>query len=161
MLEAGKGRAVMKTCCCKEGGMYREPCRQFDHPAENVRHQTDPQIDAPKDQEQPFTISSTVPEPAMTSPEFRAFKANLAMLLRDMPIGTTADFSDVAVAYWDGREVVGAYLRDGGHLDEDFEFDQNAWESWQDELVGWQANPTFTEREELKASLQDPAQRAA
>lgn len=96
----------------------------------------------------------------MTSQEFRAFKANLAMLLRDMPIGTTADFSDVAVAYWDGTQVIGAYLRDGGRLDEDFEFDENAWESWHDELVGWQANPTFTEREELKASLQHPAQRA-
>lgn len=44
----------------------------------------------------------------MTSQEFRAFKANLAMLLRDMPIGTTADFSDVAVAYWDGMQVIGA-----------------------------------------------------
>lgn len=96
----------------------------------------------------------------MTSQEFRAFKANLAMLLRDMPIGTTADFSDVAVAYWDGTQVIGAYLRDGGRLDEDFEFDENVWESWHDELVGWQANPTFTEREELKSSLQHPAQRA-
>lgn len=97
----------------------------------------------------------------MTSQEFRAFKANLAMLLRDMPIGTTADFFDVAVAYWDGEQVIGAYLRDGGRLDEAFEFDQNAWESWHDELVGWQANPTFTERQELKASLTQPARRPA
>ncbi|WP_231907913.1 hypothetical protein [Cupriavidus sp. USMAHM13] len=118
------------------------------------------QIDAPEDPVQAFIIFRPAPEPAMTSPAFRAFKANLAMLLRDMPIGTTADFSDVAVAYWNGTQVAGAYLRDGGRLDEDFEFDENAWESWQDELAGWQANPTFTEREELKARLQHAAERA-
>jgi len=87
----------------------------------------------------------------MASTEFRAFRANLAMLLRDMPIGTTADFSDVAVAFWDGTRVVGAYLRDGGRMDEEFDFDENAWGNWQDELVGWLASPTFTERDELKA----------
>ncbi len=97
----------------------------------------------------------------MTSQEFRAIKATLAMLLRDMPVGTTADFSDVAVAYWDGTCVVGAYLRDGGRLDEEFEFDQNAWETWRDELTGWQAAPCFTEREELKARLLGLARHAA
>lgn len=97
----------------------------------------------------------------MTSREFRAFKANLAMLLRDMPIGTTADFSDVAVAYWDGTQVVGAYLRDGGRLDEEFEFDQNACETWLDELVAWQVKPTFSERGELKSRLSSLAPYAA
>ncbi len=75
------------------------------------------------------------------------------MLLRDLPIGTTADLTEVAVAYWDGTRVVGAYLRDGGRLDEEFEFDRNAWESWYDEFNDWLAAPRFSERDELEARL--------
>jgi hypothetical protein len=87
----------------------------------------------------------------MTSDDFGMFKENLAMLLRDQPAGTTADLADVVVAFWDGRRVVGAYLRDGGRLDEVFEFDENAWEIWHDEIASWQATPHYTERAELKA----------
>ncbi|MDF3834260.1 hypothetical protein P3W85_15050 [Cupriavidus basilensis] len=89
----------------------------------------------------------------MTSNEFASFKAHLAMLLRDLPAGTTADLTDVAVAYWDGTRVVGTYLRDGGRLDEEFDFDENAWENWRDEFVYWLAAPTFTERDELRTYL--------
>ena len=97
----------------------------------------------------------------MPTDEFKPFKATLAMLLRDMPAGTTADFSDVAVAYWNGASVAGFYLRDGGRLDEEFEFDENAWENWRDELVAWLAAPHFSERAELKARLARPEARAA
>jgi hypothetical protein len=97
----------------------------------------------------------------MTSDEFETFKANLAMLLRDLPTGTTADLADVAVAYWDGRRVVGAYLRDGGRLDEEFELDAYAWENWHDEFIGWQVAPRFTERDELRARLLSPMQDCA
>ncbi|MGN5479899.1 hypothetical protein ACTMU2_32810 [Cupriavidus basilensis] len=76
------------------------------------------------------------------------------MLLRDMPAGTTADFADVAVAYGDGHARVGLYgLRDGGRIDEEFEFDENAWENWRDELGAWPAAPRFSERDDLKARL--------
>ncbi|WP_258234655.1 hypothetical protein [Cupriavidus pinatubonensis] len=84
---------------------------------------------------------------------FKELKATLAMLLRDMPAGTTADFADVAVAYWDGMRVSGFYLRDRGRLDEEFDFDENAWENWRDELSAWLAAPRFSERDELKARL--------
>jgi hypothetical protein len=89
----------------------------------------------------------------MTSDEFGSFKANLAMLLRDMPVGTTADLADVVVAYWDGTRVVGAYLRDRGRLDEEFDLDENAWAIWHDEFIGWQASPSFSEREGLRERL--------
>ena len=89
----------------------------------------------------------------MPSKEFASFKAHVAMLLRDLPAGTTADLTDVAVAYWNGTQVVGAYLRDGGRMDEDFDFDENAWESWRDEFTGWLAAPSFSERTDLRASL--------
>jgi len=96
----------------------------------------------------------------MTSNEFASFKANLAMLLRDMPVGTTADLADVAVAYWDGTRVVGAYLRDRGRLDEEFEFDENAWALWREEWSGWLAMPCFSERPELRARLAAPTRDA-
>ncbi|MGO4810645.1 hypothetical protein AB4156_13820 [Cupriavidus sp. 2MCAB6] len=89
----------------------------------------------------------------MTSGGFESFKSHLSMLLRDLPAGTTADLTDVAVAYWDGTCIVGTYLRDGGRLDEAFDFDENAWENWHDEFVGWLAAPTFTERDELRTRL--------
>ncbi len=62
-------------------------------------------------------------EQAMTPMEFSSFKAHVAMLLR----GTTADLTDVTVAYWNGSQVVVAYLRDNGRMDEEFDFDENAW----------------------------------
>lgn len=58
--------------------------------------------------------------------EFTSFKAHVAMLLRDLPRGVTVDLTDVAVAYWNGWQVVGAYLRDNERLNEDFDFDENA-----------------------------------
>ena len=100
----------------------------------------------------------------MPTDDFKPFKATLAMLLRDMPAGTTADFADVAVAYWDGTRVSGFYLRDGGRIDEEFEFDENAWENWRDELDAWLAAPHFSERDDLKARLarlSDPGNGAA
>jgi hypothetical protein len=40
------------------------------------------------------------------------FAQHVSMLLRDLPIGTTADLSDFAVAWWNGRDVTYAFLRD-------------------------------------------------
>jgi hypothetical protein len=83
------------------------------------------------------------------------------MLLCDQPPGTTADLTDFAVAYWNGRELVGAYLRDKGKLDEDFPVDENAFEQWRDDLVDWVAHPKFTRRPELLAWLARSPQRSA
>jgi hypothetical protein len=92
-------------------------------------------------------------ERLMRPTEFTSFKAHVAMLLRDLPRGVTADLTDVAVAYWNGRQVVGAYLRDNGRLDEDFDFDENAWGNWRDEFLLWFDAPHFSERSDLKAAL--------
>jgi hypothetical protein len=92
-------------------------------------------------------------EQAMRPTEFESFKAHVAMMLRDLPRGVTADLTDVAVAYWNGRQVVGAYLRDNGRIDEDFDFDENAWGSWRDEFLLWLDAPHFTERADLKAAF--------
>ena len=82
---------------------------------------------------------------------YTVFKAQLKMLLSDQPRGVTADLTDFAVAYWDGRQVVGAYLRDAGHVDEVFDLDENAFEQWRDEFLAWLAEPRFTARPDLLA----------
>ncbi|BBU32452.1 hypothetical protein BTHE68_61860 (plasmid) [Burkholderia sp. THE68] len=92
-------------------------------------------------------------EHAMKPTEFESFKAHVAMLLRDLPRGMTADLTDVAVAYWNGTKVVGAYLRDNGRIDEDFDFDENAWGNWRDEFLTWFDAPRFSERADLKAAF--------
>jgi hypothetical protein len=89
----------------------------------------------------------------MTPKAFASFRSHVAMLLRDLPAGTTADLTEVTVAYWNGQQVVCAYLRDGGRMDEDFEFDENAWGAWHEEYLLWLAAPRFTERADLKALL--------
>ena len=85
--------------------------------------------------------------------EFKVFKAHVAMMLRDLPRGMTADLTDVAVAYWNGTQVVGAYLRDNGRIDENFDFDENAWGNWRDEFLMWFDAPRFSERADLKAAF--------
>ncbi len=92
-------------------------------------------------------------EHEMRPTEFTSFRAHVAMLLRDLPRGVTADLTDVTVAYWNGRQVVGAYLRDNGRLDEDFDFDENAWGNWRDDFLIWLDAPRFSERSDLKAAL--------
>ena len=82
---------------------------------------------------------------------FTVFRAQLNMLLRDQPRGVTADLTDFAVAYWNGRHVVGAYLRDAGHVDEVFDLDENAFKQWRDEFVAWLDEPRFTTRPDLLA----------
>ncbi|MFM0616207.1 hypothetical protein PQR37_19265 [Paraburkholderia nemoris] len=93
----------------------------------------------------------------MAQATYQTFVTQLGMLLRDLPTGTTAELTDFAVAYWDGRHVVGVYLReDGGDLlDEDFELDENAWANWSDELTAWLSAPRFSERAELKEWLKE------
>jgi hypothetical protein len=96
----------------------------------------------------------------MPNYDFASFRAQLAMLLRDLPAGTTAELTEVTVAYWNGTCIVGAYLRDGGRLDEEFDFDENAWGNWRDEFIFWLAAPRFAERGDLRAWLQDEGPRA-
>lgn len=93
----------------------------------------------------------------MAQATYQTFVAQLGMLLRHLPTGTTAELTDFAVAYWDGRHVVGVYLREDGCdlLDEDFELDENAWENWSDELTAWLSAPRFSERAELKEWLKE------
>jgi hypothetical protein len=88
---------------------------------------------------------------------FEDFTSQLAMLLRDAPRCTSADITDFAVAYWDGRQVVGIFLRDdgSGRLDEEFDLTEHEFEQWKEEIEAWIKAPKFSVRPELAEWLGD------
>jgi hypothetical protein len=79
------------------------------------------------------------------------FENSLALILRDIALGTTADLTDRAVAYWNGQRVVYAYLRDdeSGQIDRELSLEAH-WNEWRDWLNEWMVEPTFTVRPELQ-----------
>lgn len=85
------------------------------------------------------------------------FKSQLSALLRDKPRGTTADLTDFAIAYWNGHEVVYAFLQYGESdaIDEEFELGDFEWEDWRTNLSGWIAHPTFSVRPEVAGLIED------
>jgi hypothetical protein len=82
------------------------------------------------------------------------FKTQLAELLRDLMPCTSADLTDNAIAYWDGRKVVYRYLKDDSDLiDKEFELDNRLWKDWEEYLSEWMVEPTFSVRPELQDRL--------
>ncbi|WGS55001.1 hypothetical protein LFL96_36595 (plasmid) [Paraburkholderia sp. D15] len=79
------------------------------------------------------------------------FGTQLAAMLRDLPAGTTADLTDYAVAFWNGSEVVYAFLFDdgSGRVGETFVLGDYEWKRWQDDFASWIAEPAFSVRPEL------------
>lgn len=88
---------------------------------------------------------------------FTDFRDQLSMLLRDLPRGTAADITDFAVAYWDGRQVVYAFLRDEGcgRIEEEFDLTEYEFEQWKDELEEWAKAPSFSVRPEILEWIKD------
>ena len=83
--------------------------------------------------------------------EYASVQPELTTLLRDRPLGTTADLNKYTVAYWDGHEVRGFHLRHdkSGRLDADFDFDERTFNQLHADLVAWMAAPRYTVRPEL------------
>jgi len=77
--------------------------------------------------------------------------------LRTMPLGTSADITDFAIAYWDGHKVVYAFLRDEGcgRVEEEFDFTEHEFEQWADALADWEKEPKFSARPEILEWLKD------
>ncbi|MGA7781810.1 MAG: hypothetical protein WCA85_29425 [Paraburkholderia sp.] len=79
------------------------------------------------------------------------FESKLAMILRDVAFGTTADLTEQAVAYWNGEHIVYATLRedDSGLIDREFDLAAQ-WPAWRGWLEAWMSQPTFSVRPELE-----------
>ena len=88
---------------------------------------------------------------------FRKFDVNLGMMLRDVPRGTTADLTDLVIAYWGGKGVIYAYLRDDGRglVEEEFDPEDLLWEEWRDPFRMWLAAPRFSYRQEVAGWLSE------
>ncbi|ALE58901.1 hypothetical protein AC233_30895 [Burkholderia sp. HB1] len=86
--------------------------------------------------------------------------ANVAMLLRDHPPGTTADITASCVLYWDGSRLTGARLSEDetGAVAEPFEVEDFLPEA-RDAVAHWLAHPSFTFRPSLLEWLDDPSPR--
>ncbi len=89
----------------------------------------------------------------MDSPSVAFFVDRLSALLGQQPAGTTAELTEVAVAYLDVDGLVGVFLsKDSkGLLDEEFEFDENTWLNWSPELDAWLDKPTYARRSDFRA----------
>lgn len=83
--------------------------------------------------------------------DYASIQPALITLLRNRPLGTTADINKHTVAYWDGYEVRGIHLRNdqSGRLDDDFDFDERTLNQLHGDLVEWMAAPRYTIRPEL------------
>ncbi|SDR37860.1 hypothetical protein SAMN05443245_5275 [Paraburkholderia fungorum] len=81
----------------------------------------------------------------------------LAEQLRDKPLGTVANLTDFAVAYWDGQRVRYAFLRDEGcgRIEGEFDFTEHEFEQWADALETWATEPVFSVNPEVLEWLKD------
>jgi hypothetical protein len=95
----------------------------------------------------------------------------LGTLLRDRPRGTTAprhhgttaDINDYTVAFWNGRELVWARLRDdeSGLIEEEFLLDLEEWETVARDVETWLALPRYSACSELRGWLKSPRTESA
>ncbi|MGF6915988.1 hypothetical protein [Paraburkholderia sp. 40] len=82
--------------------------------------------------------------------------ANISMLLRDRPPGTTADITGDSVLYWDGVRLNGAHLstdEPGGVVDP-FE-PEDLLPQMRENVAAWIMRPAFTFRPSLLEWLDD------
>jgi hypothetical protein len=81
-------------------------------------------------------------------------KAELAVLLRDKPRGTTADITEHTAIYWDGTRPVGIHLcADPPGFDDRFEVDHHFCGDAHEHLSHWLADPHYSLRPDLVAWL--------
>jgi diadenosine tetraphosphatase ApaH/serine/threonine PP2A family protein phosphatase len=82
--------------------------------------------------------------------ELESVKAKLASLLRDKPLGTTADITEHTVVCWNGEKLVGVHLcADHPGFDDMFEIDHDFCGDMHEHLEEWLADPRFSHRPDL------------
>ena len=80
------------------------------------------------------------------------FCADAGMLLRDQPRGTAARLSRHFIAWWDGRSLVFAFLREDNEMliEEEFDPFDLQWHEWADVFQRWLAAPVYEEFDEIE-----------
>lgn len=85
------------------------------------------------------------------------FEQHVSMLLRDLPNGTTANLDHGIVAYWNGHEVVYAFVAEDGSglVVEEFDLNDFPWSEFDAQFSRWSASPRFSVRTEVREWLMD------
>jgi hypothetical protein len=88
----------------------------------------------------------------MVTTTLDSFCADVGMLLRDHPLGTAARLTQHIIAWWDGRSVVFAYLREENEslIEEEFDPLELSWSEWSAEFVSWLARRVFERFDEIE-----------
>ncbi|WP_321935185.1 hypothetical protein [Paraburkholderia sp. J8-2] len=86
-----------------------------------------------------------------------AFVSDVGMLLRDQPRWSAAHLSRFVIAWWNGRSVEFAYLRedDEARIEEEFDPRDLDWSEWAEVFGSWLARPTFDRFEELERWIKE------
>ncbi|WP_155837052.1 hypothetical protein [Paraburkholderia mimosarum] len=85
------------------------------------------------------------------------FCADAGMLLRDQPRGTAARVTQDIIAWWNGRAVSFAFLRDDNAalIEEEFVVTDLDWEEWAPEFEAWRETPVFQRFAEVDCWVQE------
>jgi hypothetical protein len=96
-------------------------------------------------------------EAAMAQITLDAFVADVGMLLRDQPHGTAARVTQFIIAWWNGRSVDFAYLREDDEtlIEEEMDPLDLDWGEWDDAFGAWLTHPTFARFEEIERWIQE------
>ncbi|CAB3733404.1 hypothetical protein LMG22037_05795 [Paraburkholderia phenoliruptrix] len=89
-----------------------------------------------------------------------AFKLQVGMLLRDLPPGTVAELDGLSIAWWNGKDVVFAYLRDDDteKVEEEFDLGDCEWQDRRAALEAWLKEPRYGLRAEVRDWVSRPRQ---
>ena len=96
-------------------------------------------------------------EDDMATITLEQFCADAGMLLRDQPRGTAARVTQDIIAWWNGRAVSFAFLREDNAalIEEEFIVTDLDWEEWAPEFEGWRENPVFQRFAEVERWIQE------
>ncbi|MCG5077226.1 hypothetical protein [Paraburkholderia tagetis] len=80
------------------------------------------------------------------------FCADASMLLRDQPRCTAARLSQHVIAWWDGRNLVFAFLREDNEtlIEEEFDPFDLQWHEWAVAFQRWLAAPVYEGFDEIE-----------
>ncbi|WP_454875219.1 hypothetical protein [Paraburkholderia xenovorans] len=111
-----------------------------------VRTALDTSIDA--------TAADPLPADGELSPTLTrdSFLSQLRMFLRDRGAGTTAELAPHCIAWWNGAQLVFAYLDvdDMSRIEEEFDLDDCVWDEWIESFGAWLIYPKFGFREDVR-----------
>lgn len=68
------------------------------------------------------------------------------------PLGTAARLTRYVIAWWSGRDIVFAYLRQDNEtlIDEEFDPGDLQWDEWVAVFEGWCSKPVFEQFDEIE-----------